>query len=50
VEELRARGLARAKLGSQVHAIRFYEALGFVAEGPVFDDAGIPHRNMVLPL
>lgn len=50
VEELRARGLSRAKLGSQVHAIPFYEALGFVAEGPVFDDAGIPHRDMVLAL
>ena len=50
VEELRARGLGRAKLGSQVHAIPFYEALGFVAEGPVFDDAGIPHRDMVLTL
>lgn len=50
VEELRARGLARAKLGSQVHAIPFYEELGFVAEGPVYDDAGIPHRDMALPL
>lgn len=50
VEELRARGLARAKLGSQVHAIPFYEGLGFVAEGPVYDDAGIPHRDMALPL
>lgn len=50
VEELRARGLARARLGSQVHAIPFYEALGFVAEGPVYDDAGIAHRDMVLAL
>ena len=50
VEELRALGLARAKLGSQVHAIPFYEKLGFTAEGPVYDDAGIPHRDMVLAL
>ena len=50
VEELRGLGLARAKLGSQVHAIPFYEKLGFVAEGPVYDDAGIPHRDMALPL
>ena len=50
VEELRALGLARAVLGSQVHAIPFYEKLGFVAEGPVYDDAGIPHRDMVLGL
>lgn len=50
VAELAARGLSRAKLGSQAHAIPFYEALGFVAEGPVYDDAGIPHRDMVRPL
>jgi ElaA protein len=50
VEEIRARGMARAKLGSQVHAIPFYEGLGFVAEGPVYDDAGIPHRDMTLAL
>ena len=50
VEELRRLGLAQAKLGSQVHAIPFYEKLGFAAEGPVYDDAGIPHRDMVLPL
>ncbi len=50
VEELRGRRLRRAVLGSQVHAIPFYEALGFVAEGPVYDDAGIPHRDMALAL
>lgn len=50
VEELRARGLGRAMLGSQVHAIPFYEGLGFAAEGPVYDDAGIPHRDMTLAL
>lgn len=50
VEELRTRGFSRAKLGSQVHAIPFYEALGFTAEGPVYDDAGIPHRDMTRAL
>ena len=35
-----------AALGSQTHALGFYEKLGFVAEGPEFDDAGIPHRMM----
>jgi len=39
-----------AKLGSQTHALGFYEKLGFVAEGPEFDDAGIAHRMMRLPL
>ncbi|WP_227269262.1 GNAT family N-acetyltransferase [Roseobacter weihaiensis] len=39
-------GVTRARLGAQVSALAFYEALGFVAEGPVYDDAGIPHRDM----
>lgn len=38
---------ARAKLGAQVHALGFYEKLGFSAIGPIYDDAGIPHRDMV---
>jgi predicted GNAT family N-acyltransferase len=28
----------------------FYERLGFVAQGPIYDEAGIPHRNMILLL
>ena len=43
-------GVARAKLGSQTHAIGFYEKLGFTAHGPVYDDAGIPHRDMIREL
>ena len=50
LDELRALGLEQAKLGAQTHAIGFYEALGFVAIGPEFMDAGIPHRDMVLAL
>lgn len=33
-------------LSSQVHAMAFYEKLGFVACSDVFMDAGIPHRDM----
>lgn len=43
-------GVARVKLGAQTHALGFYERLGFQATGPEFMDAGIPHRDMVLPL
>jgi len=43
-------GIVRAKLGAQVHALGFYEALGFTAIGPVYDDAGIDHRDMVQDL
>lgn len=43
-------GVTKAKLGAQVHALGFYEGLGFEAFGPVYDDAGINHRDMVLGL
>lgn len=39
-------GITRALLGSQTHAIGFYQGLGFTAFGPIYDDAGIPHRDM----
>lgn len=42
--------ITTAKLGSQIHALGFYEKLGFVAEGPEFDDAGIPHKMMSRPV
>src|SRR5438045_398404 len=35
-------------LHAQVPVIPFYEAAGFQATGPTFDEAGIPHRKMVL--
>jgi predicted GNAT family N-acyltransferase len=31
---------------AQLSAIPFYEALGYIAEGPEFDEADIPHRTM----
>lgn len=37
-------------LGAQVQAIGFYEKLGFTAEGPVFQEANIDHRHMILKL
>lgn len=42
----RSAGLSEAVLGAQVHAVGFYERLGYVAEGGIFDDAGIDHRWM----
>ena len=39
-----------AKLGAQLHALGFYAALGFAAVGPVYDDAGIDHRDMIRAL
>jgi predicted GNAT family N-acyltransferase len=37
-------------IDAQVAAIPFYERLGYLAEGDVFMDAGIPHRRMTLIL
>lgn len=45
-----AERLRELYLHAQVEALPFYERLGFAAEGPVFDDAGIPHRTMRLIL
>lgn len=45
-EEARRLGASHVRLSSQVSAIPFYERLGYVASGPVYDDAGIPHRDM----
>lgn len=50
-EVLRTRpGVTTARLGAQLHALGFYEKLGYAAHGPAYDDAGIPHRTMDRPL
>lgn len=41
-------GLTRVYLHAQTTALGFYERLGFRAEGPEFDEVGIPHRRMSL--
>jgi hypothetical protein len=50
IEAARERGHDVVELAAQLHAIGFYARFGFVAHGPVFDDAGIPHRTMTLRL
>jgi ElaA protein len=46
LETAMTNGFTTAALDAQTYVIPFYERLGFAAEGPVFDDAGIPHRHM----
>jgi predicted GNAT family N-acyltransferase len=46
MEAARARGHGDVVLSAQTHAVPFYARLGFVAEGEVYDDAGIPHVDM----
>lgn len=38
--------LEAVKLHAQIHAVEFYERHHFVANGPVFMEAGIPHQSM----
>ena len=48
--EARARGFPGITLGAQLHAIGFYERMGYVVRGDIFLDAGIEHRWMDLTL
>jgi predicted GNAT family N-acyltransferase len=50
VSRARALGWPEVALDAQVSAIGFYERAGFVAHGEEFEDAGLPHRAMRLPL
>jgi predicted GNAT family N-acyltransferase len=43
----RRSGARTIYLHAQTAVIGFYEKLGFGCVGPVFDEAGIPHRKMV---
>ena len=45
-QEASRRGARAFTLGAQVSARPFYEKAGYSAQGPVFDDAGIPHVRM----
>ena len=47
VESARQAGLASVDLDSQVHALGFYQKLGFEPRGDVFMEAGIPHQAML---
>ena len=40
----------RLKLSAQVHAIHFYESLGFAVQGSEYLDCGIPHVDMTMIL
>ena len=46
----RQRGHEHVVLNAQTQAMPFYARAGFVASGPEFEEAGIPHREMTLAL
>ena len=50
IESAKLKGISSLELHAQVSAIPFYEKLGFIANSPIYDEAGIPHRNMMMVL
>jgi predicted GNAT family N-acyltransferase len=49
--DVREDGRAKqAVLGSQTYIVGLYEKLGFKKTGPIYEDAGLPHVDMVLAL
>jgi predicted GNAT family N-acyltransferase len=46
----RAQGVSEARLHAQTVVQGFYTSLGFVATGPVFEEDGIAHVAMQMPL
>jgi predicted GNAT family N-acyltransferase len=46
MEAAKSRGDREVLLSAQVHAVPFYEAYGFEVFGEVYEEAGIPHRDM----
>lgn len=47
MEAARGQGFSEAVLHAQVSAVPFYGRAGFVERGPGFEEAGIPHVEMV---
>lgn len=50
LELFREQCFEQVTLSAQTHAIGFYERAGFRVCSEIYDDAGIPHREMVLTL
>ncbi|GEM79638.1 GNAT family N-acetyltransferase [Vibrio superstes] len=50
VDEARLRNFARVYLGAQVHALDFYQKLGFEPIGERYEEVGIEHQTMQLSL
>lgn len=46
----RALGWSQVRIHAQTHAMAFYAKYGFSPVGPEFEEAGIPHREMILRL
>ena len=38
------------QLSSQIHAVSFYQQLGFIVQGDEYDECGIPHIEMTMSI
>jgi len=50
LERSKVQGLLHLTLHAQLDAIPFYEQFGFSAQGDVYDEVGIAHRDMILSI
>lgn len=48
LQEAAAQKMMKIELHAQLSAIPFYEQFGFIAQGDIYDEAGIAHRDMIL--
>ncbi|MGV0963085.1 MAG: GNAT family N-acetyltransferase [Polynucleobacter sp.] len=48
LELSKSQGITPLELHAQLSAIPFYEQFGFIAQGDIYDEAGIAHRDMIL--
>jgi predicted GNAT family N-acyltransferase len=48
LESAKTHNLVRFTLHAQLSAIPFYVQFGFTAQGDIYDEAGIAHRDMIL--
>lgn len=44
----KSQGITQLELHAQLSAMPFYEQFGFIAQGDIYDEAGITHRDMIL--
>ena len=50
LESCKSQGVAQLELHAQLLAIPFYEKFGFIAQGEMYYEAGIAHRDMILSI
>jgi predicted GNAT family N-acyltransferase len=50
LELSKSQGITKLELHAQLSAIAFYEQYGFIAQGEIYDEAGIAHRDMILSI